>query len=402
MWGMKHFSNLLAITSTSMRFKTVEIHDLRLCFEEVTGEDLNWFFDQWFLNLGHPELMVTHTYDSTHQKLNVKVEQVQDTLYMPIYKLPLTIDYWVNGKKQRQFITIENRVESFSFSSITKPEAILFDGEQQLLAIVKHIKTKEEYIRQYELSDKYFSKFRALTYLSFAHKSGEAMAEDVYNTLLKATYDRAWGIRDLALIQLGDYDGENKDKLFLRLKEMAMTEKKATVRAQALYMLSEDFASKCVHEFEENITHLSYEVSAEALNGYLKSDGGAKERYLEEFIDSDKEAYISVISEYYANNAIKENEVWFDKHFNAKKNITYDLLMNYALFVQNIKDENSVSSGIQKIKNLALDKELSFWPKFGAFQALLTFTDNKEAEAAMKEIYEKETDERVKQFYNFF
>ncbi len=31
-------------------FQSVEIHDLRMAFEEVTGEDLNWFFEQWFLN----------------------------------------------------------------------------------------------------------------------------------------------------------------------------------------------------------------------------------------------------------------------------------------------------------------------------------------------------------------
>ena len=38
------------------KFQAVEIHNLRLAFEEVTGEDLNWFFNQWFLNSGHPDL----------------------------------------------------------------------------------------------------------------------------------------------------------------------------------------------------------------------------------------------------------------------------------------------------------------------------------------------------------
>ena len=32
------------------KFKNVEIHHLRLAFEEVTGRDLaNWFFNQWYL-----------------------------------------------------------------------------------------------------------------------------------------------------------------------------------------------------------------------------------------------------------------------------------------------------------------------------------------------------------------
>src|ERR1051325_9909386 len=30
-------------------FQTVEIHQLRLAMEKASGEDLNWFFNQWFL-----------------------------------------------------------------------------------------------------------------------------------------------------------------------------------------------------------------------------------------------------------------------------------------------------------------------------------------------------------------
>jgi aminopeptidase N len=41
------------------KFKPAEFHQLRLAFEEVCGEDLNWFFNQWCIisNLNAP----THT-----------------------------------------------------------------------------------------------------------------------------------------------------------------------------------------------------------------------------------------------------------------------------------------------------------------------------------------------------
>src|SRR5690606_37651885 len=45
-------------------FKSVEIHDLRLAFEEITGRDLNWFFNQWFLASGTPQLKIDKTYDA--------------------------------------------------------------------------------------------------------------------------------------------------------------------------------------------------------------------------------------------------------------------------------------------------------------------------------------------------
>ena len=40
-----------------MSFPPVEVDELRIAFEDVTsGEDLHWFFDQWYLSAGHPKL----------------------------------------------------------------------------------------------------------------------------------------------------------------------------------------------------------------------------------------------------------------------------------------------------------------------------------------------------------
>jgi len=37
---------------TENQYSPVEVSELRIAFEETTGEDLNWFFDQWFLKAG--------------------------------------------------------------------------------------------------------------------------------------------------------------------------------------------------------------------------------------------------------------------------------------------------------------------------------------------------------------
>lgn len=49
-------------------YKAVEVHHLRLAFEEISGEDLNWFFNQWYLSSGYPILWVSHNYDDTDRK----------------------------------------------------------------------------------------------------------------------------------------------------------------------------------------------------------------------------------------------------------------------------------------------------------------------------------------------
>ncbi|NNE55927.1 MAG: M1 family metallopeptidase, partial [Flavobacteriales bacterium] len=54
------FFTALNLYLTNNQFHEVEIHNLRLAFEEVSGRDLLQFFDQWFLGKGHPVLQVTH------------------------------------------------------------------------------------------------------------------------------------------------------------------------------------------------------------------------------------------------------------------------------------------------------------------------------------------------------
>ena len=71
-------------------FSDVEGHELRLAFEDVTGEDLNWFFNQWFFSQGQPELNVDYDYDEDSKQVIVTVEQVQDPKEMPpIFELPV-------------------------------------------------------------------------------------------------------------------------------------------------------------------------------------------------------------------------------------------------------------------------------------------------------------------------
>lgn len=80
-------------------FKSAEVHDLRLAFEEVTGEDLNWFFNQWFLNQGHPTLSINYNWDAAKMTQQITVEQLQDLTTTPLYKLPVDVDFYFAGAK---------------------------------------------------------------------------------------------------------------------------------------------------------------------------------------------------------------------------------------------------------------------------------------------------------------
>src|SRR5690606_7607393 len=61
--GDEAFFEALKVYLTENKFQAAEIAHLRLAFEKVTGEDLHWFFDQWFLQKGHPHLETSWNYD---------------------------------------------------------------------------------------------------------------------------------------------------------------------------------------------------------------------------------------------------------------------------------------------------------------------------------------------------
>ncbi|HYJ36975.1 MAG TPA: M1 family metallopeptidase, partial [Chitinophagaceae bacterium] len=130
--GREAFSKGMNIYLTTNKFKAAEAHQLRLAMEDVTGKDLNWFFNQWYFGSGHPKLDINYSYDDAAKKAIVTVKQTQAS--GKVFTLPVDIDVYVNGKRERHRVWVKNKVDSFSFDAATKPNLVNFDGEKYLLA----------------------------------------------------------------------------------------------------------------------------------------------------------------------------------------------------------------------------------------------------------------------------
>ena len=148
------------------RFSTVELADLRLSFEKVCGQDLNWFFNQWFLAAGHPELFITYEYKEQQKKQIVHIEQVQDLTTTPIYQIPLAIDIYSFGKKERVKVTLRKDKEDFEFDVAAKPNLVNVDADKMLLCKKNDNKTQEEWIFQYKNAPLYLDRYEAIDALS--------------------------------------------------------------------------------------------------------------------------------------------------------------------------------------------------------------------------------------------
>jgi len=57
------------------QYGPVETSDLAKAIKDETGQNLDWFFEQWVYLAGHPDFHVRHTYDAKTSELTVRVEQ---------------------------------------------------------------------------------------------------------------------------------------------------------------------------------------------------------------------------------------------------------------------------------------------------------------------------------------
>ncbi|MCO4292662.1 M1 family metallopeptidase [Solitalea sp. MAHUQ-68] len=237
--GDDAFFAALKLYLTQNRFSTAEIHDLRIAFEKTTGQDLNWFFNQWFLSPGHPELSIATTYNETLKKVEINVAQLQNFVNAPIYKLPIDVDFYSNGKVERKRIVIDNASQKFTFSYDKKPELVNFDAEKMLLGLKRETKSREEWVNQFNMAPLFMDKVEALSYLEYY--SSYADVQEVYKNALS---DKIWGIRIFALQNLTSVPVTARDQYYQTVLNIAKTDEKSYVRASALATLSELYKAK--------------------------------------------------------------------------------------------------------------------------------------------------------------
>lgn len=117
-------------------FQSVEVHDLRLAMEYVSGRDLNWFFDQWFFQPGHPVLGTQWVYDEKEQALLLNITQVQDPADNAFaYRLPTEIAILFPGDSILYLpLTIGQREQAIRIPLGQAPLLVDVDPRRILLA----------------------------------------------------------------------------------------------------------------------------------------------------------------------------------------------------------------------------------------------------------------------------
>jgi aminopeptidase N len=236
--GDAAFFKALNLYLTRYAYKSAEIHDLRLVFEEVTGTDMNWFFNQWFLSSGHPVLNIQNAFDPERKEVSVTIRQNQDLSKTPLYRIPIAIDIYFNGKVERKEIVLDKQKQSFVFPVATLPDLVNVDAEKYILAEKSEVKNLQQNVFQYEHAPLFMDRLEAV--IMFLQKKEESLAKRM---LIEAFKDKSWVIRNTALMVLEYLSNEERTSVYGKIKELALKDDHSQVRASAVQILGKYYRS---------------------------------------------------------------------------------------------------------------------------------------------------------------
>ncbi|HRI60769.1 MAG TPA: M1 family aminopeptidase [Saprospiraceae bacterium] len=387
-------------------YTDVEAHELRLAMEDVTGQDLNWFFNQWFFSAGHPSLDITYDWDETSKKAAVTITQNQEGEGVPyVFDLPLAVDiYDAPGKVRNEKIRVTKRSQTFSFDAPVKPALINVDANKTLLCVKSDAHTPEEFAFMYRNAPLFRDRQEALEALR-SEKS--ELAKQVLNEALK---DKFYSIRQMALNRV-----DEKDPAVLpNIVKMAESDPDPGVRSSAIKLLGETDDKQYIPILQKGLgADQPYSVVGASLEALTKLDRQAAIAASKTLENEDSDAISSTLADLYAQNPDRANLAFFEKKLNKVDYMAaFSFFDNYQKFLFGLGDPTILDAGVEKLKGVSLNMTTSEFRRFAATKAISDLRtgfrekgDAAKVEALgkiIKEIKEKETDPTLKLYYDMF
>lgn len=396
--GDAAFFQALKLYLTKHAFQSVEVHDLRLAFEKISGEDLNWFFNQWFLDKGHPELFFEVDY-SQPENILISAYQVQDLENTPLYQLPIEVSWYESGDRKSKILTMTQAFQQFALENGTPVTQVYMDEGKNLLAL----RTQEMSVGQFALQFKE-SKLGIARYEALDSLVAREAKDQLLEILPLALKDSFWSVRENALgfLQNDSEWSALVDGLEEMVYELSEKDPKNSVRAAALDLLSVWDPEKYQTTFLRLANDSSYLIASSALMGLVAAEESPVDSSLIERFASDKNFRITIpVAEYYIQQGVTGKGPWFRNRLNQLSNEgLYYYFGYFSEYFTRFPDEGKKQAVTELL--IQMEKNSKSYLRRGAFLALLSFSDDEEVIGEINRLAGKETDQDLKNYYNYF
>ena len=336
--GDEAFFTSLKLYLETNKYTDVEMHQLRMACEKVTGEVLNWFFNQWFYAKGHPILDINYEYNDSLKTQTVTVEQMQDFKKdIPVYKLPVKIDIYANGNLETKEVTIDKVMNTFTFEVASKPDLVNFDADKMLLCEkVDNHKNIEDWAFMYKNAPRYLDRYEAIKKTS---KSGENIALE---TIILALNDSYSPLKRAAIRSIKKAAKNNENEVKTKLLDLAKNDKDSKVRGDAIGALAKYFKD------DENVKAVlingvaeeSYYVIGKSLSGLSKVSYEDAMKFAKN-LENDENARIkNAVSGIYAEHGEAAQSDFFIKTAKEMHGFSkYGFVMTYGKYLKRQNNE---------------------------------------------------------------
>ena len=350
--GDSAFFKSLNLYLTTNKFKSAEAQQLRLAFEAITGQDLNWFWNQWYYGSGQPDLTIN--YDYSNKTARVIIEQTQAT--GKIFKLPIAIDVYSTGaNKKRYQVWAENKTDTFYFPADTKPSLINVDADKVLLCKKTDNKSADEFEQQSKYAGNYMDRKEALEYF----------AANKLSNLALGLHDRYYGLRLFTLQKIDEGETYTVPPVLKDIEQIASNDRNKLVQAKALEILAKLNDKKYESLFNTYVNDSSYSVAGASLEGLIKLEPDQEYTLAKKYSKDAKGKLGEVVTKSLMANASEDDfntvYAYYKNSPLSEANIRLTIsFCNYLAIVKNADDVRKGVDAIMSVRNQVPEKYRGF------------------------------------------
>lgn len=344
---------------TQNAFGIADIHDLRKAFEKASGEDLNWYFNQWMIGFGHPDLLVDYQYNTSKNELQVKVKQRQDAS-IGVFKIPTTIAYGRDSlHKTIVPVVFDSAEQTFSFPVAASEMAyVSIDEAGVLLAEIEEHKSPAQWANQMKWAGSYGNFLRA--YNQFKDSKDSLFWAYLPELIDKYLVNPNWVYQQYGLALL-DKQISLIQQRSQQITSLALNHPKSKFRCEALQVMSY-LKDAAIPTLQAALKDSSYLVNARALvilNGIQPELALNAAQSMEQVYSGDVQEAVSSI---YANAVSAQRLRYFALVLGKFRNKRFSVLNNYGKYLSKHLLEDGFD-GLQILKNYGMqssDKDIHY------------------------------------------